>query len=596
MGDNRKILILYGSQTGTAQDVAEKFAREAKRRLLSTRVMALDDYNVVDLIHEEMVVFVCATTGQGDPPDNMRVFWRFIMRKNLPNNSLSKMKFAVMGLGDSSYQKFNFIAKKLFKRLLQLGAESLQSVGLADDQHDLGADAVIYPWMKSLWEHVLNLYPLAAGQEIISPDVKPPPRYRVVQFGPDVNGVSPVSPPVSNGISQYNRNQPFPASLISNQRVTADDHWQDVRLIRLGIQDSGIKYTPGDVVMIQPENSEDSVEEFLSLMKLNPCQRFTLHQNDPNIPLPPLLPQPCTVQHLVKHYLDINSVPRRSFFEFMALFSTDELEKEKLQEFCTPEGQEELYSYCNRVKRSILEVLQDFPNTSSSLQFEYLFDVIPQLQPRAFSIASSQVVFPDEIQILMAVVEYKTRLQKPRRGVCSTWLSRLKVSDKPFVPVWVKKGTIRFPKDISTPVILIGPGTGVAPFRSFIQERSKSKTRKNVLFFGCRNHDKDFLCKEEWNEAVRNGCLELHTAFSRDQEDKVYVQHVMLNKGPLLWKLLEDEAAWFYIAGNAKQMPDDVKSALHNIIQQHGHMSSEEADSYIHRLEQTRRYQAETWN
>ncbi|XP_022327985.2 NADPH-dependent diflavin oxidoreductase 1-like [Crassostrea virginica] len=593
--DDRKILILYGSQTGTAQDVAEKLAREAKRRFLSTRVMALDDYNVVNLLHEELVLFVCATTGQGDPPDNMKVFWKFIMRKNLPNNSLTKMKFAVLGLGDSSYQKFNFIAKKLYKRLLQLGAHCLQSVGLADDQHDLGADAVIYPWMKSLWEGVLRLYPLPPGQEIIPADVKPPPRFKVA-FNPAEDRVNTVPTSVSNGISQYTGDHPFHASLISNERLTSDDHWQDVRLIRLDIEGSGIKYNPGDVVMIQPQNSEDSVTEFIMLMKLDPQKRFTLQQNDPNIPLPSLLPQPCSVRHLVQHYLDINSVPRRSFFEFMALFSTNELEKEKLQEFCTPEGQEELYSYCNRVKRSILEVLQDFPHTSSVLPFEYFFDVIPQLQPRAFSIASSQVVFPNEIQILMAVVEYKTRLQKPRRGVCSTWLSRLKVTDRPVVPVWVKKGTIAFPRDAVTPVIMVGPGTGVAPFRSFIQERSSVTSNGTVLFFGCRNRDKDFLCQEEWEAAVDKGRLQIYTAFSRDQEEKVYVQHLILEKAAILWKLLDEEKAWFFIAGNAKQMPDDVKSALHTVIQENGHMTSQEADAYLHRLEQTRRYQAETWS
>ncbi|XP_062612772.1 NADPH-dependent diflavin oxidoreductase 1-like isoform X2 [Saccostrea cucullata] len=557
--------------------------------------MALDDYNVANLITEELVLFVCATTGQGDPPDNMKVFWRFILRKNLPTNSLTKMKFAVLGLGDSSYQKFNFIAKKLYRRLVQLGAESIQSVGLADDQHDLGADAVIYPWMKDLWEHVLNLYPLQQGQEIIPADVKPPPRYGV-RFTHDVEDLGAVSPNLSNGISQYDRNHPFHASLISNERITAPDHWQDVRLIRLDTQGSGIKYRAGDVVMIRPQNSEESVEEFLTLMKLDPQQKFTLQQNDPNVPLPSQLPLPCSMRHLVQHYLDINSVPRRSFFEFMALFSCNELEKEKLQEFCTPEGQEELYSYCNRVKRSILEVLQDFPHTSSCLPFEYLFDIIPALQPRAFSIASSQAVFPNEIQILMAVVEYKTRLQKPRRGVCSTWLSRLKVTDKPVIPVWVNKGTIGFPREANTPVIMVGPGTGVAPFRNFIQERSTAPSSRNVLFFGCRNHDKDFLCKEEWNEAVMKGYLDLFTAFSRDQEAKIYVQHVMMEKGPQLWKLLEEDKAWFFIAGNAKQMPDDVRSALHSIIREQGHMTSDEADTYIRHLEQTRRYQAETWS
>ncbi|KAJ8300702.1 hypothetical protein KUTeg_022221 [Tegillarca granosa] len=496
----RKLLILYGSQTGTAQDVAERIGREAKRRHFSTRA---------NLIQEELVVFVCATTGQGDPPDNMKLFWKFILRKNLPNNSLQNVKFAVLGLGDSSYQKFNFIAKKLLKRLQQL-------------------DAVVYPWLTELWNKVLDLYPLPPGTDIISADI-------VVQ---------------SSSEKLHSQSNPFYASLMSNERVTAIDHFQDVRLVKFNISGSSISYSPGDVVMIAPKNSMETVNDFISHMKLKTDDYFTLQQNDP-----------------VENYLDINSVPRRSFFELMCLFSEDELEKEKLKEFCTAEGQEELYSYCNRVKRSILEVLQDFPHTSSNIPFEYFFDLIPALQPRAFSIASSQQAYPEELHILMAVVEYKTKLYKPRRGVCSTWLAGLDPSDNVKVPIWVKKGTIAFPKDPNTPVIMVGPGTGCAPFRSLIQERC------------------EIFC---FLDAVIRARI-----FS---VDKVYVQHRIKENGEYIWQLLNDKGASFYVAGNAKQMPDNVKDAVTEIVKIYGHFTSEEADIYIRKLEQNRRYQSETWS
>ncbi|XP_060075964.1 NADPH-dependent diflavin oxidoreductase 1-like [Ylistrum balloti] len=595
--EDRKLLILYGSQTGTSQDVAEKICREAKRRHFSTRVMSLDSYTVASLLQEGLVIFVCSTTGQGDPPDNMKLFWRFILRKNLPANSLVHLKYAVLGLGDSSYQKFNVIGKKLFKRIQQLGGQSLVPVGLADDQHDLGPDAVIYPWLASLWSRILSLHPFPPGLEIIPAHIRPPPRYKVI-YSDDSSKVKDLSGfrLGSHGNSDYSQSNPFYARLISNDRVTSEDHFQDVRLVRLDIQGSNICFSPGYVALLAPQNSQESVDEFIQHMRLSPDTSFTIQQNDPNIALPHTLPDVCTVEYLLRHYLDINSVPRRSFFELLVYFADNELEKEKLEEFCTAEGQEELYSYCNRVRRTILEVLQDFPHTSANIPFEYLFDVIPQLQPRTFSIASSLQAHPGEIQILLAVVQYRTKLFRPRKGVCSTWLASLDPTKDVHVPVWVKPGTITFPKDPATPVIMVGPGTGCAPFRSFIQERSSKQIGGNTLYFGCRNKKKDFFCETEWTLLMERGLLTLYTAFSRDQEDKVYVQHRIQENGETLWNLLDKHNAYFYIAGNAKRMPDDVRDALKDAIQKYGNRTVEEADKYLLQLDQKKRYQAETWS
>lgn len=174
----------------------------------------------------------------------------------------------------------------------------------------------------------------------------------------------------------------------------------------------------------------------------------------------------------MEHYLDIQGVPRRYFFELLSHFTSSDLEKEKLLEFCSAEGQEELCSYCYRQKRTTSEVLQDFPSACANIPFKYLFDLIPPIQPRAFSIASSLKAHPDEVQLLVAVVNYKTKLIKPRQGLCSTWLASLDPLNKDCrVPVWVKKGTISFPKALDAPIVMVGPGTGCAPFRSLIEER-----------------------------------------------------------------------------------------------------------------------------
>ncbi|NXR62762.1 NDOR1 oxidoreductase, partial [Rhadina sibilatrix] len=546
----RRLLVLFGSQTGTAQDTAERVGREAKRRHLRCRVEALDSCDLANLIHEPLVVFVCATTGQGEPPDNMKVFWRFLFRKNLPASSLCQLDYAVLGLGDSSYPKFNFVAKKLHKRLLQLGANPLLPVALGDDQHDLGPDAVVDPWLVALWDKILALYPLPPGLEIISPNVCLPPKYTLRYLPEDspACGSALGQPPAPRAAPC--QLQPFPARLLSSRRLTAPSHCQDVRLLELDIAGSGITFSAGDVVMIQPQNCPEDVQQFCQLLCLEPHRRFVLEPTEPGTALPPLLPQPCTIQYLVTHYLDISCVPRRSFFELLAYFSTNELEREKLQEFSSAQGQEELYSYCNRPRRTTLEALWDFPHTTCAIPADYLLDLIPPIRPRAFSIASSLLAHPERIQILVAVVRYKTRLSKPRRGLCSTWLASLNPEQGDVrVPLWVKKGGLKFPADPTTPVIMIGPGTGVAPFRAAIQERVALGRGGNFLFFGCRYKSKDFYCQAEWEELVAKGLLTLFTAFSRDQEEKVYVQHRIRENGRLVWELLSSGNAHVYLAG-----------------------------------------------
>ncbi|XP_023253692.1 NADPH-dependent diflavin oxidoreductase 1 isoform X2 [Seriola lalandi dorsalis] len=589
------LLILYGSQTGTAQDTAQRIARQAKRKRLQVQVLPLDNYNMANLISESLVVFVCATTGQGDPPDNMKNFWRFLFRKSLPLGSLSRLDCAVLGLGDSSYPKFNFVAKKLHKRLLQLGASALLPAGLADDQHDLGSDAVIDPWLTSFWEKVLTLYSSLADVTPLREDEPLPPTY-TFHFLDDVKEETGDRLRITTDQTVPSQSHPFPARLVSNRRVTHPSHFQDVRHIELDITGSSIQFAAGDVVMMYPRNAPEDVEQFCQLLRLDPEGMFTLRPTD-NTAVPARLPQPCSVRHLVESYLDIGAVPRRSFFEMLSTFSDNELEQEKLVEFGSVAGQSELHSYCNRPRRTALEVLADFPHTTAQLKVDYLLDLFPEIQPRSFSIASSLQAHPHRLQILVAVVRYKTKIHKPRRGLCSTWLASLDPAQgEVYVPLWVKKGSLKFPKDRDTPVIMVGPGTGVAPFRSAIQERIAEGKTANVLFFGCRSESRDFYFRSEWEELMMAGHLTLFTAFSRDQEDKVYVQHRVKENAELLWDLIANKSACFYIAGNAKQMPASVSDALKEAFQQEGGMSADEAEQMFEAMERAGQIQSETWS
>ncbi|XP_040488199.1 NADPH-dependent diflavin oxidoreductase 1 isoform X2 [Ursus maritimus] len=503
-------------------------------------------------------------SGQGDPPDNMKNFWKFIFRKNLPPTSLCQMDFAILGLGDSSYAK---------------------------------PDAAVDPWLRDLWDKVLGLYPVPVDLGMIPAGVPLPSKFtlhflleapRMCSEEQRVTGTDPHGPP--------SEQQPFLAPMVSNRRVTSPLHFQDVRLIEFDITGSGLSFAAGDVVLIQPENSASHTQQFCQVLGLDPDQNFTLLPREPGMSCPARLPQPCSVRHLVSHYLDIASVPRRSFFELLACLSPHELEREKLLHFSSPQGQEELYSYCSRPRRTILEVLCDFPHTAGAIPADYLLDLIPPIRPRAFSIASSLLAHPSRLQILMAVVQYQTRLKEPRRGLCSSWLASLDPGQGPVqVPLWVRPGGLTFPETPDTPVIMVGPGTGVAPFRAAVQERVAQGQNGNFLFFGCRWRDQDFYWEAEWMELERRGCLTLFTAFSREQEQKVYVQHRLRELGPLVWELLDRRGAYFSLAGNAKRMPADVSEALTSIFQKEGGLSGPDAASYLARLQRTRRFQSETW-
>ncbi|XP_054440733.1 NADPH-dependent diflavin oxidoreductase 1 isoform X2 [Pteronotus mesoamericanus] len=527
----------------------------------------------------------------------MKSFWRFIFRKNLPSTSLCQMDFAVLGLGDSSYAKFNFVAKKLHRRLLQLGGAALLPVCLGDDQHELGPDAAVDPWLRDLWEKVLGLHPVPLHLGVIPPGV-PLPSTFTLQFLQEAPRVCPAEVPRAgtDPPSPPSELQPFLAPMVANQRVTGPSHFQDVRLIEFDITGSGISFVAGDVVLIQPENTVGHVQRFCQALGLDPDQYFTLQPREADVPCPGRLPQPCSVRHLVSKYLDIASVPRRSFFELLACLSPHKLEREKLLELSSAEGQEALHEYCSRPRRTALEVLCDFPHTAAAVPPDYLLDLIPPIRPRAFSIASSLLARPARLQILVAVVQYQTRLKEPRRGLCSSWLASLDPGQGPAqVPLWVRPGALTFPQTPDTPVIMVGPGTGVAPFHAAIQERVAQGQVGNTLFFGCRQREQDFYWEAEWAELEEKGSLTLVTAFSREQERKVYVQHRLRERGPLVWELLDRRGASFYLAGNAKHMPADVSEALTSIFQAEGGLSGPEAAAYLARLQRTLRFQTETW-
>ncbi|XP_060528344.1 NADPH-dependent diflavin oxidoreductase 1 isoform X2 [Cylas formicarius] len=454
--ENQRLALLYGSQTGNAQDLTERLYRESKRFYFGSVVKSLDQYNVIDLVKEQCAIFICSTTGQGEEPDNMKHFWKFLLRKSLPSNSLCSLKFAVLGLGDSSYPKFNFVAKRLHKRLLQLGGQSIIPLGLGDDQHDLGYDAVADLWFQQLFSQLLQLYPLPNGVSPLPKNLNIKSRWNVfIRDSKNFDDHRNILCKTQSIYYSTSQSGDFTSKVIANERITDVAHFQDIRLLKL--QSKGKKYCPGDVLVLRPRNLSWKIKEFKEILSTNNIHIsddtvFQIIEKSTDIPVPEIFKSEVTFQQLCEEYFDLFSIPRRSVFKILAQLTDSELEKEKCLEFCAAEGQQEMYSYVHRPRRNIVEILQDFPHATKNLTPDMLFEILPPIKAREFSIASSFAIHKNEIHLLVAVVKYKTKLMKERLGLCSNYLADLKPGDD--VTIWIKKGCFKFPQHLDSPVIM----------------------------------------------------------------------------------------------------------------------------------------------
>jgi sulfite reductase alpha subunit-like flavoprotein len=496
----------------------------------------------------------------------MKKFWSYLLKKRHPHDFLSNVRYAVYGLGDSSYPQFCFVAKKLQRRLETLGGIQLIDRAEGDDQSEHGIDDTLNPWLTSLWNTLMQIFPLSNGESIISDDILEPSNFEIFSHDFDLE-----EPTVS-----YN------SKLIKNTRITPEDHWQDVRHIVFDISSSGIVYEAGDVMGIKPKNSLSMVNDILKRLNCDPKQIVTI----------PKLGLRCsTLQEIFENYLDFQGTPKRRLFEIARNLTKSEHEKEKLDSLS--KDTDELYRYCIREKKTFLEVLDEFPEINVPL--EYLFDLIPLIQPRYFSISSSYAVTPKEIHITVALVSFTTPYRRLRHGFCSKWFSNMIDTE---TNVFIRGGSIRLPDDDTAPIVMIGPGTGVAPFKAFALSRmSRSLTRRvgrTVLFFGNRNEEKDYFYRTEWEELQNKFDFRIITAFSRDQNEKVYVQDRIRQNSHLILDCLQANGV-IYVAGNAKRMPRDVREAIVDTIVEKGGLSREDALKYIRQLENKARYQCETW-
>ncbi|KAL4747106.1 hypothetical protein BDW72DRAFT_206759 [Aspergillus terricola var. indicus] len=615
----RSALVLYGSETGNAQDVAEEVGALAERLHFTTQISELNPVQPDSLKSYTIVVFAVSTTGQGDLPANARRFWRSLLLKKLPPTFLSGVRFTWFGLGDSSYPKFNWAARKLYKRLLQLGADEIHPGGEADHQHPSG------------------YYPLPPGQDPIPDDVQLPPKW-ILQLRDQEVPSEEVSPPDTMGTAvtgdfpdSYcldNDHRPLhdslTASLVQNKRVTPQTHWQDVRHLILTVSEPN-SYAPGDVITITPKNTAEDVQSLIEMMgwqeqadRLVSLVPRDSTRSTNELPTPPIHsldshPQ-LTLRELLINYLDIRAIPRRSFFAAIAHYTTYEMHKERLLEFTNPEYLDEFWDYTTRPRRSILEILHEFDTVK--IPWQHATSAFPIIRGRQFSIASGGELkrTPEggaRFELLIAIVKYRTVIKKIREGVCTKYISNLRPGST--LKIQLQRGGLNSSVgQLVGPTMLIGPGTGVAPLRSMLWEKAaivKSYQERNpgvdppieptILVYGGRNRAADFFFEDEWQQLSDLIKLKVLTAFSRDQKQKVYVQDVIRENSSLVFNLLHDKGGAVFVCGSSGRMPQAVREALTEAFQYGNdastqHFSRREAEDYLVGMEKTGRYKQET--
>jgi len=416
----------------------------------------------------------------------------------------------------------------------------------------------------------------------------------------------------------------IPARVQSIQRVTPAKHWQDVRHIQLHLSGTH-PYNPGDVLTIYPKNFPSDVSLFLSIMGWTSLADIPLHfvPSSPSTSPTASLPTPhltkddtVTLRELLTNHLDILSIPRRSFFAQISHYTSDEFQKDRLLEFTNPEYIDELYDYTTRPRRSILEVLQEF--SSVKIPWQRICSIIPALRGRQFSIASAfdARAAPHDVtqtELLIAIVKYKTVIKRVRQGVATRYIASL--SSGQDITVTLSRGGLGVSeKELDRPVVMIGPGTGIAPMRSLIYQRTlwreqakglangtsstqyTSSKIDDLLFFGCRNADSDYYFKTEWADLQASGVpLQVFTAFSRDQRKKVYVQDLIRQQATLIFTALYHQNGIVYVCGSSGKMPQAIREALIEGFQNQGKMDRGDAEKYLVNMEKGGRYRQETW-
>jgi sulfite reductase (NADPH) flavoprotein alpha-component len=530
--------IVYGSQTGNAESLAKRAANEARKRGFAPTVHDLSNYSTAQLAAERHLLVITSTYGDGEPPDNAKPFWEIIRNGTAP--TVNELRYAVLALGDSSYPKFCAFGKSVDERLEAMGGQR------AHPRLDCDVDfeTAFAEWIAAA------LGGLAGGEKETVETVSNLASAPVTGLKPGVN------PDL-----QYGRTNPFPAPLLTNRPLNAPGSAKDTRHLEFSLEGSGLEYQAGDAVAVRPCNCPNLVSELVEVLGFK-------GEED-------------VYEKLLRDY-EITRVPVP-----LVKAVADKTGDSTLQKLGGPELTKFLHG------RDVLDFVRDHPAPKFSP--DAFFPLLKKLPPRLYSISSSPKAHTGQVHLCVAIVRTEFG-GRPRKGVCSTFLAD-RCALQSTVPVYIHHNkNFRPPSDPATPIIMVGPGTGIAPFRAFLEERRAVGAKgKNWLFFGDQHAATDFLYAAEIDAMVRDGTLaRLHTAFSRDQAEKIYVQQRMLENARELFAWLE-EGAHFYVCGDAKRMANDVDRALHRVIEMAGGRTPDEATDYVRALSAAKRYQRDVY-
>lgn len=539
--NNEKLTVLYGSQTGNGEALAEALASRADAQGFAARAVSLADFKPASLKRESLVTFVVSTHGEGDPPDDAEIFYEYLMSEKAPK--LAGLKYSVLALGDSSYVNYCQTGRDIDTRLAALGAEQFAATVECDLDYDDPAEA----WTTGVIDSLPDLLQSGAAPAV--------PILRAVQ-----------------DVSAYDKSNPFPAEILVNQKITGGNSSKDVRHIELSLEGSGLTYEPGDALAVLVANPPQLVSELQAQLDLDAQQEVVVRD------------ETLVLEKALGEALEITAL-NLGFLRAWAAIAGSEALTELVEGGDTNLLGEFVDSH------QVIDVVRQYPAEVDAQQF---VDMLRRLSPRSYSIASSLAANPDEVHLTVAEVRY-TAHGTEHWGAASTHLvDRLQEGDT--VPVYIERNSrFRLPA-ADVPIVMIGPGTGVAPFRAFVEERNElGASGNNWLFFGDRNFDSDFLYQLEWQRHLKQGNLQrLDVAFSRDQKHKVYVQDRIRENGAELYRWIESGAA-IYVCGDAKYMAGDVHDALIDVLATHGGTDAESAAQTLKELRSAGRYQRDVY-
>eukprot|EP01063_Lacrimia_lanifica_P015307 TRINITY_DN22103_c0_g1_i1.p1 TRINITY_DN22103_c0_g1~~TRINITY_DN22103_c0_g1_i1.p1 ORF type:complete len:692 (+),score=322.35 TRINITY_DN22103_c0_g1_i1:85-2076(+) len=584
-----KISIVFGSQTGTAELYAKNLGKEATKLGFKAKVEDIADFEKETMSTQSMVVFIVSTYGEGEPTDTSKDFYDWVLSEDRigdPEADLAGVNYTVFGLGDSQYKHFNQMGVEFDQRLGELGGKRLHP--LAKGDADQNMEETFDTWKAELWQKATAMCGLEtkdefadAPEQALKRKAHPPPK------------VSPPPFPVTASSLPPSQKLPCWGVITRHDQLLKKAEGRSTLHIDIDCSESALPaYEAGDHLGILPANADALVDEYLAVLDV-PAEAqagevYSLVSVD-GLSQRNHLPNKVDTRTGLKWYLDLQGVPKKSVLRSFSHYTADPTEQAAFRDLLRV-NDESTAKYRMAVKkaRTILGFLKMFPSTK--VPVDMFFELMPRTQPRWYSIASDSLQIGKTVSICIAISD---------GGLCSQYLDGMRLGMK--APVFIRKSTFHLPtRDKARPMIMIGPGTGVAPMIGFLHRRKVWQDKGNALgpcrfYFGCRSKAEDYIYEELMEESAKNGVItDLRVAFSRDQEQKVYVQHLLEQDADALWEIISKNGN-IYICGDAKNMARQVEEVLVKVLMEKGAMARPDAEAYLNRMEKSQRYLKDVW-